>query len=69
LVPFYVGVFGLYDIGRVWAENESSDLWHDAAGGGFYAVPYSDAFNLTFTFVRSDEEDLLFSFRVGFFVR
>jgi hypothetical protein len=28
------GIFGLYDIGRVWIENEKSDIWHASVGGG-----------------------------------
>ncbi len=69
IVPFYVGLMGLYDSGRVWAKSESSDIWHNAYGGGIYIVPYTDSFNMTFTFVNSKEEDLLFNFRVGFFVK
>jgi hypothetical protein len=34
LLPVDVGVFGLWDVGRVWYEGERSDRWHDAWGGG-----------------------------------
>jgi len=74
IVPLYVGIYGLYDIGRVWSEadnNVGDDGWHRAFGGGFYMIPYADSFNLNFTIVHSDEENesLLFTFTVGFFVR
>lgn len=35
------GVFGLADLGRVFLEGESSELWHTAVGGG--ALPRSCA--------------------------
>ncbi len=69
LVPIKYGFFGLYDIGRVWADGEDSEIWHYAYGGGIYVVPYAENFNLTLTFAKADGEDRLLSFRVGFFVR
>jgi hypothetical protein len=33
-VPIKVGLFGFGDVGRVFVENESSDLWHAGIGGG-----------------------------------
>ena len=35
LLPLKFSVFGGYDIGRVWIDNEDSNTWHDSAGGGF----------------------------------
>jgi hypothetical protein len=35
-LPFRIGIMGHYDVGRVWLENEESDLWHNAYGGGVY---------------------------------
>src|SRR5690606_7493752 len=34
-LPFQVGIFGGYDIGRVWRQNGDSNKWHDSYGGGF----------------------------------
>jgi hypothetical protein len=34
LLPVQLGIFGGYDIGRVWAEGENSNIWHDDYGGG-----------------------------------
>ncbi|MFK7773413.1 MAG: BamA/TamA family outer membrane protein [Saprospiraceae bacterium] len=69
LVPIKYGVFGLFDAGKVWASGEDSDTIHTAIGAGIYLIPYIDDLNLTFTFAKADDRELLFSFRVGFFVR
>ena len=69
LVPIKYGIFGLFDAGRTWTDGESSDKIHYAYGGGVYLIPYVESFNLTFTVANSDENDLLFSFNVGFFVK
>lgn len=39
VLPFEIGVLGFGDIGRVWVENQSSELWHWAAGAGMYFSP------------------------------
>jgi hypothetical protein len=36
IVPGTVGVFGLADVGRVYLEGESSDVWHAGFGGGVW---------------------------------
>ncbi|RZS90515.1 metallophosphoesterase [Aquimarina brevivitae] len=36
LLPLQLGIFGGYDIGRVWFDNEDSEIWHDNYGGGFW---------------------------------
>lgn len=38
LVPGELGVFVHADVGRVWVDEEVSDRWHPALGGGFYFV-------------------------------
>ena len=43
LVPVHVGVFGFGDIGRVWVDGETSEVWHTGMGGG-----------LSFGFVRPE---------------
>jgi len=69
IVPIKYGIFGLFDLGRVWSEEEESSVLHSAVGGGIYIIPYKESFNFTFTAAHSDEKELLFSFRLGFFVR
>jgi hypothetical protein len=36
LSPVQLGIFGGYDIGRVWVPNDNSDIWHSDFGGGFW---------------------------------
>jgi hypothetical protein len=36
LLPLQLGLFGGYDIGRVWLDNENSDKWHDSVGAGIW---------------------------------
>ena len=36
LLPLQLGIYGGYDIGRVWYDDEDSDIWHDSYGGGFW---------------------------------
>ncbi len=68
LVSIKYGVYGLYDIGRVWIDDEISDNWHTAWGGGFYIMPYKEQFNFNFTYARSEEEKSIISVGLGFFV-
>ncbi|MXN89896.1 metallophosphoesterase [Flavobacterium sp. Sd200] len=35
-VPVVYGVMGGYDYGRVWIEHDTSDRWHQSAGGGLW---------------------------------
>jgi hypothetical protein len=36
LTPIQIGIFGGYDIGRVWMPGETSEVWHNSYGGGFW---------------------------------
>lgn len=57
LFPGQIGILGFHDIGRVWAEGESSSTWHDSAGGGIYIAPLGQAV-ISFTMAFTDEENL-----------
>ena len=39
ILPGQFGMTGFYDVGRVWEKNESSAIWHQGVGGGFYFAP------------------------------
>lgn len=65
IIPLRFGVFGLYDSGRVWVEDETSDTWHGSYGGGLYLVPYTEAYSLHVTFAKNNEEGNLLSFGLG----
>ncbi len=63
LLPLQLGVYGGYDIGRVWFDGEDSDNWHDSIGGGFWVNALdtiAGQFNLF-----SSEDGLRFTFGLG----
>ncbi len=64
-LPFQIGVFGGYDIGRVWFDGEGSEKWHDSYGGGFW-VNSAEAVSGKFNFFRGGDEGWRFSFAFGF---
>ena len=39
ILPGQLGIFGFYDIGRVWEKNEYSHQWHNGTGIGLYFSP------------------------------
>jgi hypothetical protein len=39
ILPGQLGLSGFYDTGRVWAEGEDSNKWHQGVGGGVYFAP------------------------------
>ncbi|MBS1664558.1 MAG: hypothetical protein JST68_26165 [Bacteroidetes bacterium] len=39
IFPGELGVVGFFDVGRVWKENDLSDVWHNGQGGGIYYAP------------------------------
>lgn len=41
ILPGPVGLMAFNDVGRVWADGEISQKWHDAWGGGIYFIPYN----------------------------
>ncbi|HET9826601.1 MAG TPA: BamA/TamA family outer membrane protein, partial [Chitinophagaceae bacterium] len=63
LFPGILGLVLFNDVGRVWIKNESSRKWHDAAGGGFYFIPFKLVI-ISATIAISEEERLL-NFSVG----
>jgi outer membrane translocation and assembly module TamA len=59
-VNFYLfkgplGVLAFHDIGRVWADKKSSDVWHKGYGGGIWLAPFSKVV-LTALLTYSKEE-------------
>jgi len=64
-IPIRFGVFGLYDSGRVWIDDETSTTWHASYGGGFYIVPYTESISLNVTFAKNDKDGSIFSFGLG----
>ncbi len=42
-IPTTLGIFGGYDYGRVWLDDEEKDVWHDSIGGGIWVSPFDAA--------------------------
>ena len=55
VLPSYFGIFGLGDIGRVFLQGESSDVWHGAAGGGAWLAFLDRAFTISAAVASSEE--------------
>jgi hemolysin activation/secretion protein len=55
LVPGNLGVFGLFDTGRVYLDGESSTTWHNGAGGGLW-MSFVDPANAMSLSVANSEE-------------
>jgi hypothetical protein len=60
LMPGHLGVLGLADAGRVFFDDEDSDEWHAAVGGGFWLSFRRPAITLNVTAARSDERTGLY---------
>ena len=63
LFPMQLGVFGGCDIGRVWLKEESSGVWHDDIGGGFW-LNILDSISTQLGLFASDE-GTQFTFGLG----
>ncbi len=64
LVPAKFGIFSGFDYGRVWLDNDNSNKWHSAAGGGIYANG-AGLFTLQTSYFSSDDGGR-FMFGLGF---
>jgi len=65
VLPGMLGVVGFFDVGRVWADGESSDKWHPGYGGGVWYDIVGE-FILRFS-VGFSAEDTFILFGPGFF--
>lgn len=64
LTPIQIGIFGGYDVGRVWVPSDTSDVWHSSYGGGFW-LNTADLLSGTFN-LFTGEEGLRFTFGLKF---
>ena len=64
IMPIKFGVFGGYDYGRVWLQNETSNQWHNAYGGGVF-LNFIDIISTNLSVFKGDE-DIRFAFQFGF---
>jgi len=65
IVPTHVGVFGLFDVGRVFVKGETTDTWHTSYGGGIWLsiLNYRNTFS---AYVAHSKEDNIFHAGGGF---
>lgn len=66
IIPFKYGIFGGYDYGRVWIENDSSRKWHQSAGGGLWINGVDALTAKAFYFHGSDGGRVAFGLLFGF---
>lgn len=59
-----VGINGFFDTGRVWADGESSSIWHTGYGGGIWFHAF-DSFLIN-TAIGFSKEGSLFTVKTGF---
>ena len=62
-LPFQLGIYGGYDLGRVWVDGQNSDVWHDSYGGGLW-INSADAIQGRFS-AFAGSEGVRFQFTVG----
>jgi hemolysin activation/secretion protein len=55
LIPQLFGVYGLIDVGRVWADGASPGGWHSGYGGGIWLGFLGARYLLSASFVASRE--------------
>ncbi|GJM36366.1 MAG: hypothetical protein DHS20C18_53670 [Saprospiraceae bacterium] len=66
VLPFTIGLLGGFDYGRVWIDEEDSNVWHYSYGGGLFIAPL-DTINLSFSLFKGDGEIGRFAFTGRFF--
>jgi hypothetical protein len=64
-LPFYYGLFGFYDQGRVYYQGASPGGWHRGYGGGFYLAPVVETLAFSVSYQLSEENSLI-QFGLGF---
>ena len=64
LFPSKVGLLLFHDIGRVWAEGEDSNKWHQGIGTGLWLTPF-ESMVLSLSLAFGEEENII-NFRFGF---
>ena len=64
LLPLNIGVYGGVDYGRVWIENDNSNVWNTSIGGGIFANA-ADIMTLNVSAFNSDD-GLRLAFKIGF---
>jgi hypothetical protein len=65
ILPAHFGVYGLFDVGRVWYAGEESDTWHTSYGGGIWLSYLNYRSTLT-AYIAHGKEGNIFHVGGGF---
>ncbi|MFN8574128.1 MAG: BamA/TamA family outer membrane protein [Gemmatimonadaceae bacterium] len=57
IAPADVGVLGFQDVGRVFADHESSSEWHLGTGGGIWIAPLVRTYTVSLSMAHSRERN------------
>ncbi|MEO8253136.1 MAG: metallophosphoesterase [Flavobacterium sp.] len=66
IIPMSYGFFGGYDYGRVWLDGETSNKWHQAAGGGLWLNGLNIITARLTYFKGSNDDQARIAFGLGF---
>jgi len=64
-IPMKYGIFGGYDYGRVWVDEEASEKWHQSVGGGLWLNGLDALTARIFYFHGSDGGRVAFGLNFG----
>ncbi|MCE7064214.1 metallophosphoesterase [Dyadobacter sp. CY326] len=67
-LPLTYGLFGSFDYGRVWLDNDASESWHYSYGGGIWLAPVDILTLAVGAFIPKEkkEEKPRIAFQIGF---
>ncbi len=57
IAPSDVGVLGFQDVGRVFADQETSSEWHSGVGGGIWIAPLVRTYTVSLSIAHSKERN------------
>ncbi|MEM6830052.1 MAG: BamA/TamA family outer membrane protein, partial [Bacteroidota bacterium] len=73
IFPMALGLHGLFDVGRVWTDQEDLAFrddsiadWHQGFGGGFWIAPFLGQIVIASEFTTNNENDFAFYLRMSF---
>lgn len=66
IIPIKVGLFGSFDYGRIWFNQENSKKWHNSYGGGVFINGVNTMTATLGVFNSKDGARIAFNFGFGF---
>ena len=65
ILPLSYGIYGGYDVGRIWSDFDATNQWYQSYGGGLWFNALN-SFTAQIGAFSSKEESILISFGAGF---